>query len=60
METAKPARSIEKVVDLETFLVEWKHHGRDNVTISRGDLETFLVEWKLLERVEPDRVGVLP
>jgi len=24
METAKPARSIEKVVDLETFLVEWK------------------------------------
>ena len=23
-------------------------------------LETFLVEWKLLERVEPDRVGVLP
>ena len=46
METAEAPRPVRPLIDLETFLVEWKPLKTGLLNAFPIGLETFLVEWK--------------
>ena len=46
METAGQPDALNTGLDLETFLVEWKHVLMGLGPAGKLPLETFLVEWK--------------